>query len=58
MSKGVFQVNHRHVILTIDEGLRERFMKHSEVLNFDAMDEGDPEVPPPFSCANCGGEMS
>ncbi|MEB3102965.1 transposase [Paenibacillaceae bacterium T2] len=27
------------------------------VQNFDAMDDGDPTVPPQFSCEECGGEM-
>jgi len=35
----VFQVNHRHVILTIDEGLRIVFLKHRELLKA-LMDEG------------------
>ena len=25
--------------------------------DFDAMDDGDPEVPPQFACEACGGEM-
>ncbi|WP_438346981.1 hypothetical protein ACP8HI_14705 [Paenibacillus sp. FA6] len=29
----------------------------SVVRNFDAMDGGDPEVPPQFTCGGCGGEM-
>jgi hypothetical protein len=29
----------------------------SVVRNFDAMDDGDPEVPPQFACEECGGEM-
>ena len=32
MAEDVFQVNHRHVIFTIDEGLREIFLKHREML--------------------------
>jgi len=27
------------------------------VRDFDAMDDGDPSVPPQFSCQRCGGEM-
>src|SRR5690606_41910853 len=27
------------------------------VRNFDAMDDGDPIVPPQFACEHCGGEM-
>jgi len=27
------------------------------VRNFDAMDDGDPTVPPQFACEQCGGEM-
>lgn len=27
------------------------------VRNFDAMDDGDPTVPPQFSCEECGGGM-
>ncbi|WP_018214534.1 MULTISPECIES: hypothetical protein [Desulfitobacterium] len=27
------------------------------VREFDAMDDGDPTVPPQFSCEKCGGEM-
>lgn len=38
MAEDVFQVNHRHMIFTIDEGLREIFMKHREMLK-DFMDE-------------------
>ena len=30
---------------------------HSVVRDFDAMDDGDPTVPPQFSCSKCGGEM-
>jgi len=29
----------------------------SVVRNFDAMDDGDPEVPSQFACESCGGEM-
>jgi len=29
----------------------------SVVQNFDMMDDGDPEVPPQFSCEACDGEM-
>src|SRR5690554_1307307 len=32
MNEDVFQVNHRHVIFTIDEGLREIFLKHRYLL--------------------------
>ncbi|MGG1307774.1 transposase, partial [Brevibacillus agri] len=35
----VFQVNHRHIILTIDEGLRDVFLKHRKLLK-EFMDEG------------------
>lgn len=35
----VFQVNHRHVILTIDEGLRDVFLRHRHLLK-EFMDEG------------------
>ncbi|MHB8125436.1 MAG: hypothetical protein ACYDEJ_07305 [Desulfitobacteriaceae bacterium] len=27
------------------------------VRDFDAMDDGDPTVPPQFSCKKCGGDM-
>jgi hypothetical protein len=27
------------------------------VISFDAMDDGDPTVPPKFGCQKCGGEM-
>jgi hypothetical protein len=27
------------------------------VRDFDMMDDGDPEVPPQFTCESCGGEM-
>ncbi len=27
------------------------------VRDFDVMDDGDPTVPPQFSCKKCGGEM-
>ena len=39
LEEDVFQVNHRHVILTIDEGLRIVFLKHRELLKA-LMDEG------------------
>ncbi|QQK74237.1 transposase [Salicibibacter cibarius] len=39
LMEDVFQVNHRHVILTIDEGLREVFLLHRELLKM-LMDEG------------------
>jgi hypothetical protein len=29
----------------------------SVVRDFDAMDDGDPELPPQFACEKCGGEM-
>lgn len=32
MAEEVFQVSHRHMIFTIDEGLREIFLKHREML--------------------------
>lgn len=32
LSEDVLQVNHRHVILTMDEGLREIFLWHRELL--------------------------
>ncbi|WP_243647127.1 IS91 family transposase, partial [Scopulibacillus darangshiensis] len=32
LQEEVFQVNHRHVIFTMDEGLREIFLKHRELL--------------------------
>ncbi|MED3816168.1 transposase [Priestia megaterium] len=35
----VFQVNHRHIILTIAEGLRDVFLKHRKLLK-EFMDEG------------------
>lgn len=38
MAEDVFQVNHRHMIFTIDEGLREIFLKHREMLK-EFMDE-------------------
>ncbi|XJZ27405.1 transposase [Bacillota bacterium Lsc_1132] len=38
LSEDVFQVNHRHVIFTIDEGLRNIFLKHREFLK-EFMDE-------------------
>lgn len=39
LTEDVFQVNHRHVILTIDEGLRDIFLKHRKLLKV-FMDEG------------------
>lgn len=39
LEEEVFQVHHRHVILTIDEGLRVIFLKHRELLKV-FMDEG------------------
>lgn len=39
LTDDVLQVNHRHVILTIDEGLRDIFVLHRELLK-DLMDEG------------------
>jgi len=38
LSEEVFQVNHRHVVFTIDERLREIFLKHREMLK-EFMDE-------------------
>jgi hypothetical protein len=38
MAEDVFQVNHRHMIFTIDEGLREIFQRHREMLK-EFMDE-------------------
>jgi hypothetical protein len=38
LSEEVFQVNHRHVIFTIDEGLRSIFLKHRSLLK-EFMDE-------------------
>ena len=38
LSEEVFQVNHRHVIFTIDEGLRNIFLKHRQLLK-EFMDE-------------------
>jgi hypothetical protein len=38
MAEDVLQVNHRHVIFTIDEGLRDIFLKYREMLK-DLMDE-------------------
>ena len=38
IAEEVIQVNHRHVIFTIDEGLRVIFQKHRELLK-DLMDE-------------------
>jgi hypothetical protein len=29
----------------------------SVVMDFDAMDDGDPTIPPQFSCTKCGGAM-
>jgi len=39
LTDDVLQVNHRHVILTIDEGLRDVFLLHRHLLK-DLMDEG------------------
>ncbi|UOQ86668.1 IS91 family transposase [Gracilibacillus salinarum] len=39
LSEDVYQVNHRHVILTIDEDLRDIFLLHRELLK-PLMDEG------------------
>lgn len=39
LEEEVFQVNHRHVILTIDERLREIFLKHRELMK-EFMNEG------------------
>lgn len=39
ISEDVYRVNHRHVILTIDEGLRDIFLKHRHILK-DFMNEG------------------
>uniref|UniRef100_UPI0035E44E02 IS91 family transposase n=1 Tax=Paenibacillus alginolyticus TaxID=59839 RepID=UPI0035E44E02 len=39
LTEDVFQVNHRHVILTIDEGLRTLFLKHRDWFK-PFMDEG------------------
>ncbi|WP_261807614.1 transposase [Paenibacillus sp. N3.4] len=39
MEHDVFQVNHRHVVFTIDEGLREVFLLHREKLLKEFMDE-------------------
>lgn len=30
---------------------------YTVVRDYDLMDDGDPEVPPQFSCKACGGEM-
>jgi hypothetical protein len=38
LEEDVFQVNHRHVIFTIDEGLRDVFLKHRKLLK-EFMDE-------------------
>ncbi len=38
MAEDVFQVNHRHVIFTIDEGLRDIFLSHRKLLK-EFMDE-------------------
>ncbi len=38
LEEEVFQVNHRHVVMTIDEGLRDVFLKHRYLLN-EFMDE-------------------
>jgi hypothetical protein len=39
LEEEVFQVNHRHVILTIDEGLRNIFLEHRQMLK-EFMNEG------------------
>jgi hypothetical protein len=39
ISEDVYQVNHRHVIMTIDEGLRDVFLRHRNLLK-DFMNEG------------------
>lgn len=39
LAEDAFQVNHRHVIFTIDEGLREIFLLHREKLMKSFMDE-------------------
>jgi hypothetical protein len=36
---------------------REEEIPLNVVRNFDAMDTGDPMVPPKFACEACGGEM-
>jgi hypothetical protein len=38
MSEDVFQVNHRHVVFTIDEGLWDVFLLHRKLLK-EFMDE-------------------
>jgi hypothetical protein len=40
LAEDVFQVNHRHVIFTIDEGLRDVFLRHRHLLK-DFMDEAE-----------------
>lgn len=44
----------RYVCLqcNIEEDIPEKVVKY-----FDIMDDGDPTVPPRFSCKTCGGEM-
>src|SRR5690606_13064675 len=39
LEQDVFQVNHRHVVFTIDEGLRDVFLKHRTKLLKEFMDE-------------------
>ncbi len=39
LEQDVFQVNHRHVVFTIDEGLRDVFLLHREKLLKEFMDE-------------------
>ncbi|MFK7694450.1 transposase zinc-binding domain-containing protein [Paenibacillus sp. HJGM_3] len=39
LEQDVFQVNHRHVVFTIDEGLREVFLRHREKLMREFIDE-------------------
>jgi hypothetical protein len=48
-------VNHRHVVFTIDEGLKA--IPLQVVRKFDIMDAGDPTAPPQFTCESCGGGM-
>ena len=55
-------VNHRHVVFTMDEGLRTIFQKHRHLLK-PLMDEAvriiqewfkKKFVPPQFNCEKCG----
>ncbi|MBB6695819.1 transposase [Cohnella xylanilytica] len=39
LEQDVFQVNHRHVVFTVDEGLREVFLMHRDKLLKEFMDE-------------------